>query len=608
MSPISKDGAWHSTLLHFREIWCVDAEFLTRPGCQPEVRCIVAKELRSQVALRVWADELQAMRAPPYSIGADSLFVAFAASAELRCHLALGWALPVRILDLHAEYRAATNGRVPPGNDSLLEALSHFGIPAIGVAQKAAMRDLAMRGGTYSASERRELLDYCESDVNAVAQLLAAMAGNLDLYRAVLRGRYLAAVAHMEATGIPVDGHAHDEIVASWDSIRVRLIAEIDSVYGVYDGTRFRRQRFVEWLRQNRLAWPLLADGAPALDADTFKQLARVYPSVAPLQQLRSALSSMRRSNLAIGPDGRNRAPLAPFRSKTGRNQPSTTAFIFGASAWLRGLIRPTPGYGLAYIDWAQQEFGVGAALSEDAAMRSAYESGDAYLAFAKMAGAAPPEATKRSHKIVREQFKTTCGLGVLYGMGARSLGVRLGESEARAKELLALHRRVFAQFWRWTENLEAFANFSGGITTVFGWPLYIDRDTKPGTVRNFPLQANGAEILRLACCLATEAGIAVCAPVHDALLIEAPADELEEAIGVTRRAMSDASAIVLDGFRLRTDVKRVLFPNRFTDDRGAAFWDKVWLLIHADGHRHAHGVAPQQPTVAPAPHRTVYL
>ena len=36
-------------------------------------------------------------------------------------------------------------------------------------------------------------------------------------------------------------------------------------------------------------------------------------------------------------------------------------------------------------------------------------------------------------------------------------------------------------------------------------------------------MQANGAEMLRLACCLATERGIEVCAPVHDAVLICAP-------------------------------------------------------------------------------------
>ena len=86
---------------------------------------------------------------------------------------------------------------------------------------------------------------------------------------------------------------------------------------------------------------------------------------------------------------------LSPFRASTGRNQPSNTKFIFGPAVWLRGLIHPAPDYGLAYVDWSQQEFGIAAALSDDANMQAAYNSGDPYLAFAKQAKAIPPEGTK---------------------------------------------------------------------------------------------------------------------------------------------------------------------------------------------------------------------
>jgi DNA polymerase I len=73
---------------------------------------------------------------------------------------------------------------------------------------------------------------------------------------------------------------------------------------------------------------------------------------------------------------------LSAFRSRTGRNQPSNTRFIFGPSVWLRGLVKPLPGHGLGYVDWDQQEFGTAAALSGDVAMQAAYRSGDPYLAF----------------------------------------------------------------------------------------------------------------------------------------------------------------------------------------------------------------------------------
>ena len=55
-------------------------------------------------------------------------------------------------------------------------------------------------------------------------------------------------------------------------------------------------------------------------------------------------------------------------------------------------------------------------------------------------------------------------------------------------------------------------------------------------------MQANGAEMLRLACCLATEGGIEVCAPVHDAVLIAAPLYRLDEDVAAMRKAMREAS------------------------------------------------------------------
>jgi hypothetical protein len=93
-------------------------------------------------------------------------------------------------------------------------------------------------------------------------------------------------------------------------------------------------------------------------------------------------------------------------------------------------------------------------------------------------------------------------------------------------------------------------------------------------------MQAHGAEMLRLACCLATERGVEVCAPVHDALLIVAPINGIEAAITVTRVAMAEASRIVLDGFEVRTEAKVVRCPERFTDKRGTRMWNEVTQLI----------------------------
>jgi hypothetical protein len=95
-------------------------------------------------------------------------------------------------------------------------------------------------------------------------------------------------------------------------------------------------------------------------------------------------------------------------------------------------------------------------------------------------------------------------------------------------------------------------------------------------------MQANGAEMLRLACCLATEQGLRVCAPVHDAVLIEAPVDQLEVNVAATQRAMAAASSVVLDGFSLRSDAKLVVYPDRYQDERGSQMWSTVWDVLQA--------------------------
>ena len=74
--------------------------------------------------------------------------------------------------------------------------------------------------------------------------------------------------------------------------------------------------------------------------------------------------------------------------------------------------------------------------------------------------------------------------------------------------------------------------------------------------------------MLRLACCLATERGIEVCAPVHDAVLVAAPLSRLDEDVAAMRETMREASSIVLAGFELGTDVKMVCHPNRYEDSR----------------------------------------
>jgi hypothetical protein len=566
-------------MLPFDQIWLVDFEFQTPPGERPTPLCMVAKEFRTGRIIRLWSDQLRNSPEPPFLCDSNSLIVAYFASAELGCFLALNWPIPSRILDLYAEFKCFTSGVPTPNGSGLIGALLYFGLDAIDAAEKDSMRDLAMRGGDYSAHEQQALLDYCQSDVESLARLLPMMLPKIDLPRALLRGRYMAAVARMEWAGVPIDGNSLAAMRQKWEHIQDRLISRIDKDYGVFDGRTFKAERWENWLTKKGIPWPRLPSGTLALDSNTFRELARTYPEVAPIHELRASLSQLRLNELAIGCDNRNRCLLSPFGSRTGRNQPSNSKFIFGPATWLRGLIQPPPGNAVAYVDYEQQEFGIGAALSGDEAMRHAYQSGDPYLAFAVQAGAVPANATKETHQAEREQFKV-CALAVQYGMGQEGLALKLDQPTAKGRELIRLHKETYPVYWRWSDAIRDYAVLHGRLQAVFGWTVHVGPDANARSLRNFPLQANGAEMLRVACCLATERGIQVCAPVHDALLIESPIEEIETAVAKSQRAMREASQIVLDGFPLRTEAKVVRHPDRYMDKRGKAMWEAVWSVM----------------------------
>jgi hypothetical protein len=492
----------------------------------------------------------------------------------------LGWRKPARILDLYVEFRNLLNGHTPPAGWGLIGALTYFGLDGIGAQEKEEMRELILRGGPWTPSEQQAILDYCESDVAALARLFPAMVPYLDLPRAIHRGRYMAAVAKMETEGVPIDLDLRARLLNGWPTIQDRLITVVDADYGVFDGRTFKSDWFEQWLSRQRIGfWPVLDSGRLSLDQETFRQMSRLYPIISPLRELRHSLSELRLNDLAVGSDGRNRCLLSPFRARSGRNCPSNSRFIFGPSVWLRSLIQPVWGEGLVYIDWVQQEFGIAAALSGDVNMIKAYRSGDAYLEFARQAGAVPANATKESHRQVRELYKQNA-LGVNYGMGEKTLAQRIGQLPIVARRLLEQHHEIYPRFWEWNDQAVNHALLCGWQMSVFGWRQWVGPEPNVCSLRNFHMQANGAEMLRLACCLGTENGVRICAPIHDAVMIAAPVDQLEDAVEAMRGYMAEASRVVLDGFELSTEFRTILYPEHYSDPRGEMMFTKVMGLL----------------------------
>ena len=163
----------------FKRVVANDVEFIPGiPHCRPV--CGVWHDVLSGETVRLWCTQLG--KYPPFSVGPDTLFVAFNAQAEMGFYLALGWPLPCRVLDLYFEFRLRTSGIWPPKHHRrLIEALTFYNLDGIvDAVEKEEMRDLILRGPPWGSEEKTAILEYCESDVRATKALLLAMMDSHD--------------------------------------------------------------------------------------------------------------------------------------------------------------------------------------------------------------------------------------------------------------------------------------------------------------------------------------------------------------------------------------------------------------------------------------------
>ena len=570
----------------FAEVWNVDFEYRQPDDNseRPWPLCMVARELHTRRELRVWRDDLLKLRAAPFDVGANSLVVAFAVAAEASCFLALGWPLPANIVDLFAEHLLDVNGRgLSPKLNNLVAVMARHRLPVMTAIHKQAMRSKILEQDHWDATEAAEILSYCAEDVDASERLLQAMMvkGLIDWPRALWRGAYMAATAHISHHGIPIDADLYRRLTGHWAEMQQTLIERVDARYGVFSGGSFNRRLFSELLARNHIPWPRLPTGQLQLEQKVFKSQAEAYPALAPLRELTVTLAQMRSTGLTIGADGRNRCYLAPLMSKTGRNQPSTSKNILSSASWLRGLITPPPGYGLAMIDWAAQEIAIAAGRSGDPGMCAAYETGDVHMAVAIGAKLAPAGATKATHPAARERAKTV-SLGTNYGISPRGVSLAIGISLAEGREILQAHAAAYPVFWSWIRQTVDNAMLVSCMTAPLGWRMRIVGEPNPRAIQNWTMQTIGAEMLRAAVVIMVRTGLTLCATAHDAIMIQSPIDQLEADVVVARNIMERVSLSFTRGLLVRTDV-RILRPGeRYLEPRGARMWETVMGLLPA--------------------------
>jgi hypothetical protein len=593
---------------NFGSVVVCDFEYEVAPGDLPNVLCMVAyvldENLRHVRTFRLWRGEFGPT--PPFDVGADTLFVAYSAWAEMTCFKRLSWKFPTHIFDQHTAYLAASNILLPYTGDEerrkkprkrLPDACRAYDIEGWEHIDKPTIAKAIADGTWRGRFSPQEIVDYCEEDVRKSTQLLRAqLRAGANVPLILFWSDYSAkAIALIQARGMPIDMVLWNLVQENKAAVIAALIRQFDPSYGspypIYTPEgQWSYERFEQWLIYAGVAaWPRLDSGRLDLGSDAFRLMYHV-PGIEALHALRDSLGFIVKARLPIGRDGRNRPSLFPFGTATGRNAHAKSPY--NAHAGMRSFMVFAPGTIGFYLDWRTQEVGVAAAFSGDRALMEDYATGDVYHALARMCGLTndpDPIRWKKLNRPQRDRMKPL-QLGINYGMGVPSLARGLDRHPLIASEIIERHKRRYPRFWQWRAEMVQAAMLDRWMESVFGWPLHITHSPNQRTLYNFPMQSGGAEMLRLATVRLCEAGIVPIMLIHDGILFEeTDPEKVELAIEIMRGAGRD----VCDGLvEIGVDIdQRLEHGARYHDKRPMA--QKMWATIM--NTLHTIGVLPRR-------------
>jgi hypothetical protein len=510
----------------------------------------------------------------------NATWVAFNALADLTCLLAFGVDIQrLKVIDLMAEGRmiTLTHSNFLSNSSSLLNTLNVLGIETNDTAAlcKEIARDIILENETYTDDQWTTIVKYGETDVTPLPMLINRIwdihvneGHNIDTHDMLMRGEYIKALAQLDFSnkGFPLDVDLVNDIFNNKTNILKHFQYTVNRQYGdIYspkgkDELKFSYKAFKHWLELNDIDWKLTDKGWPVLQKDYFKEQLTYHPELRNLYDVRKTLQSLSSTDIrSLMKDGHVKAGLFPFSQKTSRNSyKPTKGYMLNFTPWMRNLIRPPKGKVFVGLDWSQQEIGIAATLSNDTNYKRIYNSnyGDVYIALAKMAGAVPDSATKSTHPLERDIFKTI-QLGIGYGKGVKSLASDiywlhknnnqhddLTEVEALelAQDIYQWHKSTFSDYWSWIDETINSARALGFYRSIDGWVYFVDSSTRNTQLLNLPMQSNGAAMLRKAVINCSDLNnIEVVCTLHDAIYFTCDEKDVQQAITSVTDCMNKA-------------------------------------------------------------------
>ena len=214
------------------------------------------------------------------------------------------------------------------------------------------------------------------------------------------------------------------------------------------------------------------------------------------------------------------------------------------------------PGYQLVAADYSQIELRIMAHLSGDEGLLAAFAAGeDIHRATAAEVFNSPLDAVtsdqRRSAKAIN--------FGLIYGMSAFGLARQLGIERGQAQAYVDLYFERYPGVKRYMDETRQRAREQGYVSTVFGRRLYLPEINARNVQRrqyaersaiNAPMQGTAADIIKRAM-LGVDAWLGergrqarLIMQVHDELVVEVPAREVDEVAAGVKRIMESAAQL----------------------------------------------------------------
>ena len=292
------------------------------------------------------------------------------------------------------------------------------------------------------------------------------------------------------------------------------------------------------------------ATGAPSTDEEVLEKLAEDFPLPAKILEHRGLAKlkgtyTDKLAQLAHPRTGRVHTHYAQAVAVTGRlssNDPNLQNIPIRTPEGRRvreAFVAP-PGSLIASADYSQIELRIMAHLSGDEALLRAFHDGlDVHRATAaEVFGLAVDQVSSEQRR-----YAKVINFGLIYGMSAYGLARNLGIDNTAAKNYIERYFARFAGVKRYMDDTRAQAKAQGYVETVFGRRLYLPEiqssngQRRAGAERaaiNAPMQGTAADLIKLSMVKvqqvldAEQRATKMIMQVHDELVFEVPADEVE--------------------------------------------------------------------------------